>query len=177
MQKHTTFSGWLGRKQNRVGGFTLIELIIVITIAGILAAAAAPSFRSFIASQRVKSASFDLIAALTQTRSEAIKRNATAPATVSMTAVGGDWKNGWSIVYTDASGTATTLGAKSAYKGLTIDDSGGAVAVTFRGDGRQPTGSAALNLTVTSTSMSSVTPRCISLSLSGQPSSKTGSCS
>jgi len=168
MQKHTTFSAWLGRKKNRVGGFTLIELIIVITIAGILAAAAAPSFRSFIASQRVKTASFDLIAALTQTRSEAIKRNAN----VSMTATGGNWKDGWTI----ASGL-TTLGAKSAYKGLTIDDLNGAVAVTFRGDGRLPTGATALNLTVTSTTMPSATKRCISLSLSGQPSSKTGSCS
>ena len=157
--------GWLERKQNRAGGFNLIEVIIVITIAGVLAAAAAPSFRSFIASQRVKTASFDLIAALTQTRSEAIKRNAN----VSMTAAGGGWKNGWTI----ASG-ATTLGDKSAYKGLAIDDSNNVVAVTFRGDGRL--GSAAVKLTVASTTMPSATKRYICLSLSGQPSSRTVPC-
>ena len=167
MQKHATFSAGLERKQNRAGGFNLIELIIVITIAGVLAATAAPSFRGFIASQRVKTASFDLIAALTQTRSEAIKRNAN----VSMTAAGGAWKNGWTIT----SG-ATTLGAKSVSTGLAIDDLNGAAVVTFRGDGRL--GSAAVKFTVNaSPSLSGVTPRCVSLSLSGQPSSKTGSCS
>ena len=167
MQKHATFSAWSERRQNRAGGFNLLEVLIVITIAGVLAAAAAPSFRGFIASQRVKSASFDLIAALTQTRSEAIKRNAN----VSMTAVGGAWNNGWTI----ASG-GTTLGTKSAYSGLTIADSGGVGAVTFRGDGRL--GSAAVKFTVNaSPSLSGVTARCVSLSLSGQPSSKTGSCS
>jgi len=167
MQKHATFSACLGRKQNRVGGFTLIELLVTVTVAAILAAAVAPSFGPFIASQRVKAASFDLVAALTQTRSEAIKRNAN----VSMTAAAGGWKDGWTI----ASG-ATTLAVKSAYKGLTIVDSGGAVAVTFRGDGRLATGSAEVNLTVDSPDNPSAAKRCISLSLSGRASSKVGVC-
>ena len=165
--------GWLERKQNRAGGFNLIEVIIVVTIAGVLAAAAAPSFRGFIATQRVKTASFDLIAALTQTRSEAVKRNAN----VSMTAAGGGWNNGWTI----ASG-ATTLGAKSPYTGLTIFacvlgvdcTSTTITTITYRGDGRL--GTAAPNFKVNASAFS-VTPRYICLSLSGQPSSKTGSCS
>lgn len=172
------FSVCSQRKQFKARGFNLIELMITVAIAGILAAAAAPSFRQFIASQRVKTASFDLVAALTQTRSEAIKRNVSTPATISMTAASGGWANGWTIVYTDSSGTASVLGAKSAYTKLTIADLNGATAVNFRGDGRLTTGSTVVKFTVNSSlSISGVTPRCVSLSLSGQASSAIGSCS
>ena len=168
MQNHPTSSGYTKARQNRVPGFTLIELLIIITLAGVLAAAALPSFRSFILSQRVKSASFDLVAALTQTRSEAIKRNAN----VSMTAAGGSWKNGWTI----ASG-AITIGVKSAFTSLAITEKNSKTQVTFRGDGRLSTGSAAVYLTVDDDqSNTTVQPRCISLSLSGQASSVIGNC-
>ena len=52
-------------------GFTLIELMVTIAIAAILATLAAPSFREYIVSQRIKNASFDLFTALTLARSEA----------------------------------------------------------------------------------------------------------
>lgn len=142
--------------------------MITLTVAGILAAAAAPSFKSFIASQRIKTASFDLISALTQTRSEAVKRNANA----TMTAATGGWQNGWTI----ASGA--TLAVKSAYTGLSVDELNSAVVVTFRPDGRQPSGSSSVKFTINaSPAVSGVSSRCISLSLSGQASSTTGACS
>src|SRR4030067_1501695 len=58
-------------------GFTLIELIITLTIAGILMAVAAPSMVGFVSSNRLASQVNELIADITLARSEAIKRSAT----------------------------------------------------------------------------------------------------
>jgi prepilin-type N-terminal cleavage/methylation domain-containing protein len=55
-------------------GFTLVELIVTITIVGILAALAAPAITTLIANQRLSSQANDLLSDLTFSRSEAIKR-------------------------------------------------------------------------------------------------------
>ena len=64
-----------GTRSHSGKGFTLIELLVVVTIAAIFAALAAPAFGSFIAGQRVKTASYDVWSILTLARSEALKRN------------------------------------------------------------------------------------------------------
>ena len=89
----------------RQQGFTLIELLITIAIASLLLALAAPSFSEIIRSNRVTSTTNTLVAALSLTRSEAIKRG------VRMTlcktngtnacALSGDFSQGW-IVFADA---------------------------------------------------------------------------
>ena len=60
-----------------IKGFTLIELVTTLTIAGILMAIAAPSMFSFLASNRLTTQTNDLIADISFARSEAIKRNGT----------------------------------------------------------------------------------------------------
>lgn len=95
-------------------GFTTIELLIVIVIAGILAVIAVPSMQSVLRNTRQSSAVSLLVSDLNQARGEAIKRNAralvckrniagtgcdtTAPLT--------DWAGGW-LVCTDANGDDT----------------------------------------------------------------------
>lgn len=69
----------VGNKNPFVGkasqdGFTLVELIIVITIVGILAAFAAPSLTTFFRANRLTSHVNDVIGDVTFARSEAIKR-------------------------------------------------------------------------------------------------------
>ena len=61
----------------RYKGFTLIELIITLTVAGILMAIAGPSMWSFLANSRITGQTNDLISDITFARSEAIKRNGT----------------------------------------------------------------------------------------------------
>lgn len=58
-------------------GFTLIELVTTLTVAGILMAIAAPGMFSFLASNRLTAQTNDLIADISFARSEAIKRNGT----------------------------------------------------------------------------------------------------
>lgn len=156
----------------KAAGFTLVELMITLAIAGILATVALPSYRDFVRTQRVKSASFELVAALTLTRSEAIKRNAN----VVMAQASGGWQNGWTISWTDpATSNVTIIRNQAAYLGLNISDSAAVGSVTFRKDGRLD--STATNFTVNSSpSSTNVTPRCISISLSGRAGSTKGAC-
>lgn len=142
-------------------GFTLVELIITLTIAGILAAVALPAFQDFIRNERVKSASFDLMTALTFARSEAIKRNTS----VDMIPSGSGWKGGWDIKV----GT-TLLRNQAAFNGINITDSNEVDAVTYRKDGRLST--EATNFTVFVSADTGINPRCITIDLSGRPNSK-----
>lgn len=58
----------------RVNGLTFIELIVALSIVGIILAIAAPSFSDIIDDNRMTTQYNELLAALALTRSEAIKR-------------------------------------------------------------------------------------------------------
>jgi type IV fimbrial biogenesis protein FimT len=58
-------------------GYTLIELITTLTIAGVLTALAVPMLTTFVQNQRLSTQANDLLADLTFARSEAVKRGAT----------------------------------------------------------------------------------------------------
>ncbi len=64
----------LVRTHQYIGGFTLVELIITLTIAGILIALAAPAMQTFIFDQRLTTQANEFIADLNIARSEAIHR-------------------------------------------------------------------------------------------------------
>lgn len=151
------------RPANRSAGFGLIELMVTITIAAILLGLAVPSMRDFIMSQRVKSASYDIVYTLNLARSEAIKRNATV--TVAPAATG--WKDGWSV--TIAAGAS--LSQQAAYSGLTII--GPAASVSFGSDGRLTSAGSPAPFEITGAS----TIRCVSINLTGLAASRAGACS
>lgn len=75
-------------------GFTLVEMLITVAIAAILAAIALPSFREFLIRQNTIEIANDLVGALNTARIEAVKRG--VPVRVSPTD-GSSWSQGWSV--------------------------------------------------------------------------------
>lgn len=148
-------------------GFTLIELMITISVLIILLTVAVPSFRAFVQAQRVKTTAFDLFAAITYARSEALKRNGD----VTLSAATGGWGNGWNV-----NAGSSTLRTQSALDS-SVAITGSATSVTYGRDGRTAGSSATTLQLAANPSVSWISPRCITIDLSGRPNSKKGSCS
>jgi type IV fimbrial biogenesis protein FimT len=91
----------------RSAGFTLIELMIALTVAGVLLAIATPNLRVFLQNNRLSSASNDLLRSFQVARTEAIKRQrnvvvcASANPTATPPACSYGTFNGW-IVFEDS---------------------------------------------------------------------------
>lgn len=145
--------------RRRNAGFTLVELVITVTIVGILGALALPSMRQLIQTQNVRSGASELQAALFFARSEAIKR----AALVDVVPTGGKWEGGWIV---QINGGAT-LRTQSALSGQLTTMTGSTL--TYRGDGRLNAGSTPSPI-VFRTSDTSVTARCVVVDLGGRPS-------
>jgi type IV fimbrial biogenesis protein FimT len=147
-------------------GFTLPELLIVMAVAGILAAIAVPSFRSLTESQQIKNASFELFSNLSLARSEAIKRN--ADVTIAPFDAG-DWGQGWTIT-----STAGTINSQSALKGVSIIPiPSGAGGVVYAGTGRA---ASAATFQIDASAGATTNIRCIQIELSGMPRVKKAAC-
>jgi type IV fimbrial biogenesis protein FimT len=151
------------RAHRRQRGFTIVEVIVVVTILGILAAMAAPNMIDMIRKQRVKSAAFDVFSSLNLARSEAIKRNRT----VQMRANGSDWSRGWEIA--DANGNV--IKNQQGWDDITLNGPG---AITFTATGRVSSGVTQFNLT--GLNVADNAKRCITLDTSGRAASKEGQC-
>jgi type IV fimbrial biogenesis protein FimT len=144
-------------------GFTLTELLIVVTVLAVLLAAGMPAFGEFMRNQRVKTASFDVYSTLVFARSEAITRNAS----VTVAPVSSAWTNGWTV--TDSGGAV--IRTSDAVPNVTI---AGPTSVVFRGSGRLNAASTpTFQLTASGTT---VTTRCITIDLSGRPTTKAAAC-
>jgi type IV fimbrial biogenesis protein FimT len=131
-------------------GFSAIELMIVLAIAVILLTAAVPGFRSMIQSQRMTTATNDLLAAINLTRSEAIKRGARVHL---MPAGGGaDWTKGW-VVFIDKNknkkpdaGDEIIFSHSPVADGITIERKPENTAVQYNGTGHTQAGHLLLTL-------------------------------
>jgi len=91
-------------------GFTLTELLAVISIAAVLMAIGAPSYRMITTSSRVSTEINALLGDLQFARAEALKEGQPVTACVSSDGAsctgGSHWQDGW-IVFSDANGNAT----------------------------------------------------------------------
>lgn len=179
------------RARGKARGFTLIELMITIAVAILLAGVGVPSFRAMIASERMSSESFDIVAMLTLARSEAIKRNATVTATPNLdpSTSSNNWKQGWVITST-FNGNPVTISTKDALSGSDITIScfqGSPLTATpcspisYMANGRldRNTMTQSQSIQIFSTSLPASggqNARCVSIDLSGRPLTKKGTC-
>lgn len=88
---------WVGltsRDPRSQQGFTLLELMVVIALSALVVGLAAPAMDQFVARQRLRSASYDLMSDLTLARSESLKR---AGAVQVQPTSGSDWRSGWRL--------------------------------------------------------------------------------
>lgn len=86
--------------KRQTAGFTLIELIVTISIATILASLAAPNFSRLIKENRLTAGTNELVSALILARSEALKRSnnvSICASTDQATCSGSDFSTGWVV--------------------------------------------------------------------------------
>ena len=150
-------------------GFTMVELMIVVAIAGILSAMAFGGFQWVTQSQRVKASVFDLFASLTVARSEAIKRNGDVTITP---VVANTWQSGWTIT----SG-GVTLKTQAALSGVVVTGGGGTLPATvvYSRSGRL-SGATMSSFQVDASATTTDHVRCVKIELSGLPRTSKGVC-
>lgn len=108
-------------------GFTLVELLVTMTVAAILTAIAVPNFKLTFQNNRLISQSNELLGSLLYARSEAITLNQdiTICASSDGATCGTAWASGWIVcqdqvtptAVTDCSGASTILRAHAALTG------------------------------------------------------------
>jgi type IV fimbrial biogenesis protein FimT len=124
-------------------GFTLIEMMITIAVAAILAMIAVPSFRNASLSSQLRSAVNDFVASANFARSEAIKRGSAVTMCVSAdgaSCAAGGWEQGWIVL----SGTTVLQHESAAPSGFKLSATGSVANLTF-----QPIGVGATAATLT----------------------------
>jgi len=105
-------------------GLTLIELAVALTIAGLLAAAAAPSLAGFISNSRLREGGHLLLSETLAAQSEAVKRNALVRLSVSGSQI--------QVIDRSVPGTPVTLRQRQASGGVSFDT----ITIDFNSQGR-----------------------------------------
>jgi len=174
----------ISSKIARGRGFTLIELMMTISIAAILMAVGVPSFRYVTTSNRVSSEINGLLGDLQFARAEAIREGQTV--TVCASADGAtcsgstNWKTGW-LVFSDTGvigtldGTDPILKMQRTFSGLdTLQANHNISAVTFSREGFAQTLPSPITFTLHDSTVNRQYTRCLSLTIVGGVSTQVG---
>jgi type IV fimbrial biogenesis protein FimT len=154
----------LSTSRKNARGFTMVELLTVMSILVIILGVMAPSFGEFMAAQQAKGLSYDLTGDLMLARNEALKRNAS----VTVARGGGGWEQGWSVVSVSDGESLSTR--NPAAQSVTV--TGAPAKITFDFNGRVSSPAATVRITISSQS----SHRCVQLDPSGRARAVYGAC-
>lgn len=170
-------------------GFTLIELMVTLAVAGIVLALAVPSLRSILGGTGITATTNEFVSSIHTARSEAVKRgsrvglcpSANSLATDAVCSTSATWSDGW-FVFVDANedgdrddpGDELLLQMEARSPGFTFTSAGNVLAnlIYFSADGKSIT---AADLPVTGTvsvEYGDENVRAITVSASGRVSTK-----
>lgn len=170
--------------RQKIKGYTLVELMVVIAILGIVMAYAVPGIRTLMDTQKMKTATFDLVTTVMFARSEAIKFGNTANASISIVPQSSNYTNGWCVVFSSSSSCSTSapgadvmrVNAPTANVNYSVTTcSVNPCVITFGKNGRLSAGSS-VKLQLTNDLSSSPLTRCVVIDTTGNATAKVGAC-
>ena len=146
-------------------GFTLVELMTVVSILAVMLGIIAPSFGPILAAQQAKALTYDLTGDLMLARNEALKRNVT----VAVTRGGAGWEQGWSVAILATNEPLSRRNGVSQSVAMT----GAPASIRFDPNGRVSLPLGNVRITISGGD----NYRCVELDPSGRVRSHTGACS
>jgi len=144
-------------------GFTLVELLVVISVAGILAMIAVPSLQNTLTLNRLDTVSNQFVATLSMARAEAIKQGNQ----INITSTNGtNWTGGWIECCVPGSTTAP-LQVGGPLAG-TMTNYGSTAQIGFDSTGRLVNGGAAANFIFCADGVDAIKSKGVTVALSGR---------